>query len=87
MKTETPNPIAAMDRLRGLLNDDLSLDAGTVYADSLVAREALVELVEAARGIVGDKPDKWGYRAAANAMDDAKRARLTAALVPFGGAL
>lgn len=44
----------------------------------------VMALVEAGRGIIGDKPDKWGYGAAHNAMDDTKRAALRDALASFG---
>lgn len=41
---------------------------------------AAPDLLGALEDIIGTGPDRWGYGAAANAMDDTKRARACAAI-------
>ncbi len=42
--------------------------------------EAAPDLLEACKAIIGDKPDKYGYGAASNAMNDDIRASLRDAI-------
>lgn len=42
-------------------------------------------LVAALESLLGPLPDKWGYRAASNAMDDEKRTKARAALAAAQG--